>query len=30
VVGHIVALGDAVPSIWKPGQRVGVGRLGGH
>lgn len=30
VVGHIVALGDGVPSIWKPGQRVGVGRLGGH
>ncbi len=30
VVGRIVALGDAVPSIWKAGQRVGVGRLGGH
>lgn len=30
VVGHIVALGAHVPSIWKPGQRVGVGRLGGH
>lgn len=30
VVGRIVALGEGVPSIWKPGQRVGVGRLGGH
>ncbi len=30
VVGRIVALGDGTPSIWKPGQRVGVGRLGGH
>ncbi|TXL82359.1 zinc-binding dehydrogenase [Vineibacter terrae] len=30
VVGRIVMLGDAVPSIWKVGQRVGVGRLGGH
>ncbi|HWT20617.1 MAG TPA: alcohol dehydrogenase [Variovorax sp.] len=30
VVGRIVALGPHVPSIWKVGQRVGVGRLGGH
>lgn len=30
VVGRIVAIGDNVPSIWKLGQRVGVGRLGGH
>jgi alcohol dehydrogenase len=30
VVGRIVALGEGVPSIWKTGQRVGVGRLGGH
>lgn len=30
VVGRIVALGDNAPSIWKLGQRVGVGRLGGH
>jgi alcohol dehydrogenase len=30
VVGRIVALGEGVPSIWKMGQRVGVGRLGGH
>jgi len=30
VVGRIVALGAHVPSIWKLGQRVGVGRLGGH
>lgn len=30
VVGRIVALGAHAPSIWKPGQRVGVGRLGGH
>ncbi|MFP5405091.1 MAG: alcohol dehydrogenase catalytic domain-containing protein [Gammaproteobacteria bacterium] len=30
VVGRIVAIGGGVPSIWKPGQRVGVGRLGGH
>lgn len=30
VVGRIVALGDGVASIWKPGQRVGVGRMGGH
>jgi len=30
VVGCIVALGSNAPSIWKIGQRVGVGRLGGH
>src|SRR3712207_4425566 len=30
VVGRIVAIGEGVPSIWKLGQRVGVGRLGGH
>jgi len=30
VVGRIVAVGENVPSIWTPGQRVGVGRLGGH
>jgi alcohol dehydrogenase len=30
VVGRIVALGANTPSIWKIGQRVGVGRLGGH
>jgi alcohol dehydrogenase len=30
VVGRIVALDEGVPSIWKMGQRVGVGRLGGH
>lgn len=30
VVGRIVALGERVPSRWRLGQRVGVGRLGGH
>jgi alcohol dehydrogenase len=30
VVGRIAALGAGMPSIWKVGQRVGVGRLGGH
>jgi alcohol dehydrogenase len=30
VVGRIAALGPHAPSIWKRGQRVGVGRLGGH
>src|SRR3712207_2779351 len=30
VVGSIVAFSEGVPSIWKAGQRVGVGRLGGH
>ncbi len=30
VVGHIVAIGVGTPSLWRVGQRVGVGRLGGH
>lgn len=30
VVGRIAAMGAQVPSIWKVGQRVGVGRLGGY
>ncbi len=30
VVGRIAAIGEGAPSIWKLGQRVGVGRLGGH
>lgn len=30
VVGRIAALGPNTPSIWKLGQRVGVGRLGGY
>lgn len=30
VVGRIVAIGDGVPASWRLGQRVGVGRLGGH
>jgi alcohol dehydrogenase len=30
VVGRIAALGPGCPPIWAPGQRVGVGRLGGH
>jgi alcohol dehydrogenase len=30
VVGRIAALGEGVPSRWRLGQRVGVGRLGGH
>lgn len=30
VVGRIVAIGANAASIWKLGQRVGVGRLGGH
>lgn len=30
VVGRVVALGSGAASIWKLGQRVGVGRLGGH
>jgi len=30
VVGRIAALGADVPSRWKPGQRVGVGRFGGY
>jgi alcohol dehydrogenase len=30
VVGRIVELGAGVPARWTIGQRVGVGRLGGH
>jgi len=30
VVGRIAAIGNGVHSSWKLGQRVGVGRLGGH
>lgn len=30
VVGRIAALGAGVPARWRIGQRVGVGRLGGH
>lgn len=30
VVGRIVAIGTQSSRIWKIGQRVGVGRLGGH
>ena len=30
VVGRIVAIGANAPAIWRLGQRVGVGRLGGH
>lgn len=30
VVGRIVMLGEGVSTRWKIGQRVGVGRLGGH
>jgi len=30
VVGRISVLGEYVPSIWRVGQRVGIGRLGGH
>lgn len=30
VVGRIVVMGSGTSSIWKMGQRVGVGRLGGH
>lgn len=30
VIGRIIAIGENVPTIWKMGQRVGVGRLGGH
>lgn len=29
-IGCIVAMGAEVPSIWSIGQRVGVGRFGGH
>ncbi|WCM24566.1 alcohol dehydrogenase [Paraburkholderia bryophila] len=30
VVGRIAVLGAGTPGLWKVGQRVGVGRLGGH
>ncbi|CAM5199691.1 alcohol dehydrogenase OS=Castellaniella defragrans OX=75697 GN=HNR28_001907 PE=3 SV=1 [Castellaniella denitrificans] len=30
VVGRIAALGAHAPAIWTVGQRVGVGRMGGH
>ena len=30
VVGRIALLGTNIASIWEVGQRVGVGRLGGH
>ena len=30
VVGRIVAVGEGVPALWRLGQRVGIGRLGGH
>lgn len=30
VVGRITAIGAGTPSFWRTGQRVGVGRLGGH
>lgn len=30
VVGRIIALGENVAPIWRIGQRVGVGRKGGH
>lgn len=30
VVGRIVEVGAGTPSIWRVGQRVGVGRKGGH
>ncbi|MHB0772946.1 alcohol dehydrogenase [Bradyrhizobium sp. 1.29L] len=30
VVGRIAELGAGAPSIWTIGQRVGIGRLGGH
>ncbi|WP_321882121.1 alcohol dehydrogenase [Paraburkholderia bannensis] len=30
VVGRILTLGARTPALWKLGQRVGVGRLGGH
>lgn len=30
VIGRIAELGSNVPSMWKVGMRVGVGRLGGH
>ena len=30
VVGRIAAVGPGTPALWSAGQRVGVGRLGGH
>jgi len=30
VVGRIAAIGPNAPSIWRIGQRVGIGRKGGH
>lgn len=30
VVGRIVARGPGTPELWELGQRVGIGRLGGH
>lgn len=30
VVARIIETGASVPAMWKPGMRVGVGRLGGH
>lgn len=30
VVGRIIAIGKGTPAMWPLGQRVGVGRLGGH
>jgi alcohol dehydrogenase len=30
VIGRLVASGEQVPPMWRLGQRVGVGRLGGH
>lgn len=30
IVGRIVSIGDHTPPMWKVGQRVGLGRLGGH
>jgi alcohol dehydrogenase len=30
VVGRIAAIGTGTPLVWSIGQRVGVGRLGGH
>ncbi|TKC92231.1 alcohol dehydrogenase [Trinickia terrae] len=30
VIGRIASIGAGAPAIWKVGQRVGVGRFGGH
>ncbi|WP_429951868.1 alcohol dehydrogenase catalytic domain-containing protein [Comamonas sediminis] len=30
VIGRITEVGTSVPTMWKVGMRVGVGRLGGH